>query len=421
MAVKEKISACCKRVTDALRRKDLAALLLFTIAAGWILALPFIIFGGSPYFYNLFYDHASDSFMDFFNSARDASLFAGVYSERGVIYPPLANLIFLIFARIMPASYMETSFEDRLLWPHYPSAVAANLVFLALTAVALVLLYRRMFAGRPRLFAALGCMAVLCNISTVYGMERGNMVLLSTAAVAYFCITFDSESKKLRELGLLALALSVALKLYPAVFAWFLLTEKRYKETGRLLLYVAILFLVPSLWFGGPVCFVRMAANAATFFAARSDVGGTALWNTIVNTAVNVLFWIAVAGAPFVPFFLKKRWQMFAYFSVTLAAALPLQSVYGCMILWAPLWMGIFEEKTLTLKNARYFVPLGLLFVPLVNPWYGMPSLNQYLLPVLMLILLCVYLAELVLAVVRYGRERRCETKPDRTSGDSGE
>ena len=407
MRVKERFSACLRAYVAALRRRDLAVLLFTAIAAGWLLTLPFILFGGPNYFYDLFFDHATDTFMDFLNSARDASLFDGVYIERGVIYPPLANLIFLVFARLMPADYAATEFEERLQWPHYPGVIAINLIYLALTAAALVFLYRRMFAGRGRWLMVLGCVAAVCNISTVYGMERGNIVVLSTAAAAYFCLTFDAESKKLREAGLIALAFAIALKLYPAVFAWMLLTEKRYREIARLLLYTAVLFLAPSFLFGGPVCFLWMAVNALVFFAWHSGVSSPHLWDVILNSAVSVLFWVSVAGAPFVPYLFKKRWQVFAYFSVVLAAALPLQSVYGCMILWAPMWMGIFEEKTLTLKNARYFVPMGLLFVPLVNPWYGIKGLNQVLLPLWMLILLCVYLADLVIAALRFWREKR--------------
>ena len=406
-AVKERLKAAYRATAEALRRKDLAALLFTAIAAGWLLTLPFILIGGPNYFYDLFFNHAIDTFMDFFNSARDASLFDGVYIERGVIYPPLANLIFLIFARLMPTEYMATEFDERLQWPHYPGAIAVSLVYLAVTAAAVVLLYRRTFAGRARWLMVLGCLAALCNISTVYGMERGNLVLLSTAATAYFCLTFDAESKKLREAGLVALAFATALKLYPIVFAWMLLTEKRYWEIVRLALYTTVLFIAPSFFFGGPVCFLWMAFNALVFFAWRSGVGGAILWDTITNSVVSILFWIAVVGAPFVPYLFKKRWHVFAYFSVVLAAALPLQSVYGCMILWAPMWMGIFEEKTLTWKNARYFVPMGMLFVPLVNPWYGMKALHQVLLPVWLTILLCAYLTDLVIAALRYWREKR--------------
>ena len=218
---------------------------------------------------------------------------------------------------------------------------------------------------------------------------------------------YGERLKKLREAGLVALALATALKLYPVVFAWMLLTEKRYREILRLVLYTAVLFIAPSFFFGGPVCFLWMAFNALLFFTLRSGVGGAILWDTITNSVVSVLFWIAVVGAPFVPYLFKKRWHVFAYFSVVLAAALPLQSVYGCMILWAPMWMGIFEEKTLTLKNARYFVPMGMLFVPLVNPWYGMKALHQVLLPVWLTILLCAYLTDLVIAALRYWREKR--------------
>lgn len=410
------VATVWQNFVKALRQRDLIALFMAAFALCWLILLLFVVFGGHLYFYNLFFRDTQDAFMDFFNSVRDAHLFAGVYTERGVIYPPLANLIYLIFSRVMPAGYVATSFDDRYEWPHYPGVIAADIVYLALIALVMALLYRRLFAGRGKRLMVFGCFAVLCNMATLYGMERGNIVIISSAAAGFYLITFDSESKKLREAGLVALAFATALKLYPIVFAWMLLSEKRYREIGRLVLYTALLFIVPSFFFGGPVCFVWMVLNAIVFFASRSGIGGAGVYQTVLYAVITVLFWACVAAAPFVPFVIKDRWRVFVYFGVTLAAALPLQSVYGCSVLFTPMWMGIFAEKKLTLKNARYFVPMALLFLPLVNPVRGQRGMNNILLPYLLLILLVVCLTDFLIALIRRWRERK---KADIPAGEA--
>ena len=53
---------------------------------------------GNGRFSDSFFLRGGDFFMDFFNSIRDAAQGSGVYSERGVIYPPMANLIFLLLS-----------------------------------------------------------------------------------------------------------------------------------------------------------------------------------------------------------------------------------------------------------------------------------------------------------------------------------
>ena len=61
----------------------------------------------------------------------------------------------------------------------------------------------------------------------------------------------DHSSPVRREIGLLLLAVCVALKIYPAVFGLLFLKEKRYKELIRLILYSLVLLFVPFVFFGG--------------------------------------------------------------------------------------------------------------------------------------------------------------------------
>ena len=85
----------------------------------------------------------------------------------------------------------------------------------------------------------------------LYLFERGNILLLTFVLVLIFLVFGDSPSRTRRELALLALAAAAALKLYPAIFALFLLRDKRYRELGRVILYFLLLSVLPTFFFGG--------------------------------------------------------------------------------------------------------------------------------------------------------------------------
>ena len=95
--------------------------------------------GGSGSFVGIFFKGGNDLFMDYFNSLRDVAQGVGVYTERHVIYPPLANLLLLVIARVIPTAYLETGgFPMNLTWRAYPAAVLSVTFFFL---VAMLLLF----------------------------------------------------------------------------------------------------------------------------------------------------------------------------------------------------------------------------------------------------------------------------------------
>ena len=102
-------------------------ILLVASSAAVYLTVSVIV--GNGKFADIFFLRCADFFMDFFNSIRDAAQGGAVYTERRVIYPPLANLIFLALSRFTPESYNDTPFEDRYEWPEYFSTMMLAVVF----------------------------------------------------------------------------------------------------------------------------------------------------------------------------------------------------------------------------------------------------------------------------------------------------
>ena len=173
-----------------------------------------------------FFDRGCDLFMDYFNSLRDAAQGARVYTERRVIYPPMANLIFLVFSRLVPSAYLDTPFGARHTWRQYPTAILSLVLFLAipLLMTALIQNAERRHLGLPRR----ALVPLLFNLPLLFLIERGNILLLTLPALLFFLYYYNSPRTHVRELSYLSLAFAISLKLYPVLALLFLLAQRRF-------------------------------------------------------------------------------------------------------------------------------------------------------------------------------------------------
>ena len=74
----------------------IAAAFVTLSGAALLYYLLYIIIGGSGAVLRSFMLEGDDFLMDFYNSVRDVAQGTGVYTERHVIYPPMANLVMLL-------------------------------------------------------------------------------------------------------------------------------------------------------------------------------------------------------------------------------------------------------------------------------------------------------------------------------------
>lgn len=82
-------------------------------------------------------------------------------------------------------------------------------------------------------------------------LERGNIILLSIVCLLVFILFYDSEEKKKRWFAYFALAISAAIKIYPAVFGMLIVYKKRYKEAVWTAVMGLLIFLAPFFAFDG--------------------------------------------------------------------------------------------------------------------------------------------------------------------------
>ena len=345
-----------------------ARVFLLLLIVSWASVLIAAIFTEGKALKNLFFIAGNDLFMDLFNSMRDASTGIAAYTERMVIYPPMANFLFLALSKIMPEAYLSTPSSERLSWPNYTASYVVIVLFLLLLVATFFVACRgfRTKSANPWILS----IAFLFSEASIYGLERGNVVMLSTAATLFFLANYTSESKALRELSLIAIAFAFSLKLYPAVFAWMLITDKRYKEAARCALYGLIMLILPCFACGGPVILLWIVKNILSFATYRGGIGfNVQPWHLWMRLGDMVPVYYTFVAIALVLFFLLSFLRRDRQRDLTLLCAIVLaipsfQSFYACTLLVAPLIL-LFEQKKWTPWSISYFVLLVFPMLPM--------------------------------------------------------
>ncbi len=362
-----------KKSLPAGRRGQLP--ILFFISAVGLSALVYVIIYtvmGNGNFSDTFFLRCADFYMDFFNSVRDAAQGSGVYTERGVIYPPMANLIYLFFSRFTPNLYNSTSFTERYEWREYFSPMMLVLIVsLALALVLFYIIYAKLNADSPALKFLFAFFAIF-NMPILFTLERGNILLLCLICLLIYAVTYSSENRVCREIGLLALAFAFSLKLYPVIFGWLLVADKRIKDALRCALYGILMLIVPSFFFGGPICLYRMMLNVLSFSSGSGNTLGRILdfihLPTAAQTAVTMLayLWVLICGVCFAvsPFIrAHKQWKTWLCGFVTILCVPSLTAPYSWGFFIIPLLLICNRINECDRRDRIYAIMMSIPFV----------------------------------------------------------
>ncbi len=325
----------------------------------------------------IFFTYTGDFMMDFFNSVRDASLGLGSYTVRHVIYPPMANLFFVLFSKITPDAYNATPFERRQIWDAYGVNVALITIFVVVcTLLFAMTIYRGLDASKKKklLFATVA----VFSVPYLYLIERGNIMVLAVISLICYLLTYESEKAWVRELGLLSLAFSFSLKLYPIMFAWVLIADKRYKEFFRCAIYSVLFLILPTFAFEGPSCLLVILENIFGFSTGAKGVLSVVseylhVPSVIVSALAYGLFLLCGACFAVSAFIYREkseRWRIWILGCITFAAFPPLSSLYAWILFLIPLML-IFNQGLTLREIAGYFVPVTVpfLFFPIPLPY----------------------------------------------------
>lgn len=190
-----------------------------------------------------------DFFMHFRFASNPKELYAMAYDDTQGCFPPLSYVMYYLLFRLVKVddsipgrSEVEGMSGAYLVYVYYTIFVAF-LVFFAIYAV-----------GKQKDIKKTLLIFVCLMMSCPFlggGFLTGNSAMLVLAMLLFFLAFKDSESKVLREVALVILAVCAGFKIYPAVFGLLYLKEKRFKEAIRVTIYGIILFCVPFAFFGG--------------------------------------------------------------------------------------------------------------------------------------------------------------------------
>ena len=191
------------------------------------------------------FHNVDDSFEDFFSMmsiADDRNIY-----EQGISYPPLAMVIFKLLNNFVPREILNAG--PRVM----QSKIFALFVYMVFCIVCLLSM-GLMITDKLQVkkWEKVSCLyLVMLSGPMLYLLQRGNILLLALVLTMFYCFYYDSESKVVRELAYLSLAIAAGIKIYPAIFGLLLVQDKKYKETIRLIIYGIVFFTVPFLHYGG--------------------------------------------------------------------------------------------------------------------------------------------------------------------------
>ena len=173
-------------------------------------------------------------------------------------------------ANYLPLAYCFYHFLFRISGQDISSAQAMSISvgWMLLSSVLLLVLLKAMFSRDRRGWVP----ALVCILSapSVFAFERGNLIYFTVVLIAFFLLYYRSENLLLREFAFLALSVAAALKIFPALFGLLLLSERRWREAFRLILYGILFAFIPFLFIKGgfknlPLLFDNVKAHTAFY------------------------------------------------------------------------------------------------------------------------------------------------------------
>ena len=202
------------------------------------------------FYADVFFYGGADIFMDYLNSVRDNAEL-NTYTEYHTIYPPLVALYFHFMSKFVPDNILRLPFEQRYLMRQCAPAMIELTLFFLTCAIVLYFSIRRLLRNERKGVSLLVFLLCLISYPLLYAFERGNVLLASVVLLVAFFAYRDHDKAWVRELSIFALALSITIKIYPVVFAFFLLKKKDYIGFVKTAVYSMLLFFVPFVVYGG--------------------------------------------------------------------------------------------------------------------------------------------------------------------------
>jgi len=374
MRTKLKLEDKLNKILPVKRLQILSAVLIilsFAVFIIWSLRTPGLKFG-NIFFWRPF--DRTDTFMDFYNSVYDTMY--GPY-EHDVIYPPLCCLIFKLFGSLIPSnSYLKPwttrgGFRIR----GYQEIQFSLLLFFLFFIILFIGAMQKPLDKRGYFEKMTITLAMMLSTPVLFAFERGNIILYSFMFLLLYFLCYYDERAWIREIGYIFLALSAAIKLYPAIFGLMLIKDKRIKEAVRTVIYGIVFAVGPFVFFGG-IEAIKNMLNAIGKFKATENYGisfsnGVSF---ILLGSTGYHRWLTAAGMVaaaclIISFFLadkqpENKWKLSALLSLSMLGLVENCGKYMAIFMIIPWLIFFFRERRLRIIDYVYVLMLTMILAP---------------------------------------------------------
>ena len=186
--------------------------------------------------------------MDYFNML--AAVSQGDPYANYANWPPMCFLILRFLFHFVPRGEgvdLSNGFAMR----DYMPAALPYLVYVVACLLVIGFATMRLLRGsKPIVQCSMLAATILCG-PMMFALERGNIILISFASLLVYLALYTSASKPVRYVAYVFLGMSVATKMYPAVFAFLILFTGNKKEFVSAALISLALSILPFFAFGG--------------------------------------------------------------------------------------------------------------------------------------------------------------------------
>lgn len=352
--------------------------LVFYISMGIGISFLFfyaIIYEGNP-FENILFTDPWATFTDYYDCivlSRNENPYA-----LGSSYPALANLIFAFFSKMIPESLiLKNGVEASFVLASKISFIIYNIFFVS---ALVILIFKNKNGSDFEKFATV--IFLFYSTPLLFLFERGNILLVSLVMLMIFIFGKDSKKPWVREISYISLAISAAIKIYPAIFGLLLIYDKKYIEAMRSAIYGILFFLLPFFAYGG---FSALYAfhenlNGASAFMSHHGFGYMLnLSNTIKVYAIlighrdSVHYQIIADYAPYAIalvsvislFFIKSEWKRTALLATITILVPKFTGVYVLVMMVFPLILFLDAQGERAKKDWFYLLFFILIFIPI--------------------------------------------------------
>ena len=335
-------------------KKSFVGIMLIS-AVIWLVCVLFTSL--APRALQVFYKSGEELFYDYYHSigvAVQSNPYEAIPPQgQDHAYPPLAYAIYSIFRGLV---HVDGIYDFREVGQ---IAAIRPLTFIlyglyALFAVALFAIVKKQIKT-TNLMAGLITLAFMVSKPMLFAMDRSNIIMLAMLLNTFFIFYHKSDNKIIRELSLIALAISAGIKLTTALLGVMLIYDKQWKEAIRTVIYGIVAAVAPFMFFRGGLSLIPMFLNNINEHLTSYRITDGTVYGCLqhirkfydfefVYQSIKVM---SVVGAILVILavpLMKRSWQKILALTMVLVFA-PSVSQFYCLIYLTPAIIAFLGES----------------------------------------------------------------------------